>query len=74
MNVRAKMKCASVNKTEHSEEVTLDAVYSGDKNSEDNTYSQATPSAQLKMSVTNKSVHGAFVPGQKYYVDFTPAE
>lgn len=68
------MKIESVTKTEYSEELKLSAVYSGDKNSEDNTFSEATPSAVLTMQITNKELHGKFAPGQKFYVDFTPAQ
>ena len=50
------------------------AVYGGSTNAEDNTFSEATPSAELKMTVTNKALHGKFKPGQKFYVDFTPAD
>lgn len=71
--MRAKMQVESVTKTTYAEELKFTAVYSGDKNSEDNTYSEATPSAALTMQVTNKALHGQFAPGQKFYVDFTPA-
>lgn len=75
MKVRAKMEVSEVTKTAYgAERVKLNAVYGGDKNSEDNTYSKATPSASVEMQVDNEAVHGAFVPGKKYYVDFTPAD
>lgn len=74
MNIRAKFRVESVNKFEHSETVTFHAVYGGSTNAEDNTFADATPSAKLEMTVTNKAVHGAFKPGQKFYADFTPAE
>lgn len=67
------MQVESVKKTSYAEELQLHAVYSGDKNSEDNSYSEATPSASLTMSITNKALHGQFAPGDKFYVDFTPA-
>ena len=71
MNVRAKLTVQSVMKTEYSETVVLAAMYSN--NPEDNSYSEATPSATLNMVVTNKSLWGHFKPGQKYYLDFTEA-
>lgn len=75
MNVRAKMKCTEVTKTELGAEIVkLTAVYGGDKNSEDNTFSKATPCAEMSMTVSNKAAHGAFVPGKTYYLDFTPAD
>lgn len=75
MKVRAKMIVSEVTKTQYGAEVVkLNAVYSDKTNAEDNTYSKATPSASLEMQVDNEAVHGAFVPGKKYYVDFTPAD
>lgn len=74
MNMRAKLQIESVTKTTYNEKLKFHAVYSGDKNSEDNTFSEATPSASLEMDITNKSLHGQFKPGQKFYVDFTLAE
>jgi hypothetical protein len=72
MNIIAKMKCESVLKTEYGEDVKLKAVYSDSP--ENKTFSAATPTAELSMSVTNKGAHGAFVPGKEYYVKFLPAE
>lgn len=60
--------------TEYSDKVRLAAVYTGDKNSEDNTYSKATPSASVEMQIDNPSARGQMKPGQRFYVDFTPAE
>lgn len=75
MNIRAKMRVTEVTKTEHgSERVRLSAVYTDAKNAEDNTYAKATPSASVEIQVDNEAAHGAFVPGKKYYVDFTPVE
>lgn len=72
--MRAKLRIESVTKTTYSEKLKFNAVYGGDKNSEDNTYSQATPSASLEIDITNEALHGKFQPGQAFYVDFTPAE
>lgn len=71
MKIRAKFRCDEVKKTEYSEEVKLQAVCG--TSPEDNSFSQATPCATVTMSINNKNAHGAFVPGQKYYADFTPA-
>ena len=30
--------------------------------------------ASVEMQVDNEAAHGAFVPGKKYYVDFTPCD
>jgi hypothetical protein len=70
--MRAKLQIESVTKTTWSEELKLNAVCGGTP--EDNSFSEATPSATLSMQITNKSLHGQFKPGQKFYVDFTPAE
>lgn len=70
--MRAKMELVSVNRTASGEQLKFSAVTNGTP--EDNTYSKYTPSANLEMSVTNESLFGKFNPGEKYYVDFTPAE
>lgn len=70
--MRAKMELNSVKKMSWGgEELEFSAVTNGTK--EDNSFSEATPSAKLTMTVTNKELHGQLVPGEKYYVDFTPA-
>ena len=40
---------------------------------EDNTFSKFTPSASLSLTVNNPDLIGHFNPGEKFYVDFTPA-
>lgn len=71
--MRAKLRIHSVTQHEGgSETLELGAVASGTP--EDNTYSKYTPSANLKMSITNPALAGQFKPGQTFYVDFTPAD
>jgi len=41
---------------------------------EDNTFAKFSPSADLKLQVANPGLWGQFSPGDKLYVDFTPAE
>lgn len=73
--MRAKFKVTKVTTFEGgSQEVNLHAVYSGDKNSEDNQFSQATPSGQLTMHISNPAAIGFLEVGKSYYLDFTPAE
>lgn len=72
--MRAKFEIELITKTTYAEELKMRAVYGGSTNAEDNTYSEATPSAALTMTVSNKKLHGTFKPGQKFYVDFTPIE
>jgi hypothetical protein len=42
--------------------------------SEDNTYARYTPQASLSITINNPALLGQFKAGQKFYVDFTPAE
>lgn len=75
MKMRAKLCIESVTLQEWgAEQLKFRAVYGGDTNSEDNTFSEATPSASLEMTISNKALHGKFKPGQTFYVDFTPVE
>ena len=79
MNMRAKMKVAAV--TQHNEtceELEFSAVckndgYPADGSDENNTFAKWTPSATLKMTITNPALVGKFTQGQEVYVDFTPA-
>lgn len=77
MNIKAKMVCESVVEVgapdnKHAEQVALRAVY-GD-GEENKSYADATPNAQVNMTVNNKAAWGAFVPNKEYYVSFTPAD
>lgn len=53
-------------------QVKLEAVYTNSP--EDNTYSAATPSGKIEMSITNPSAIEHFAIGKSLYVDFTLAE
>lgn len=66
------MQVLEVTDTGYSERVKLCAVHAG-ISPEDNTFSKATPSAALEMQIDNPSARGVMKPGQKFYVDFTPA-
>lgn len=73
--MRAKFQTASVTDFGYgSKQVKLSAVYSGDKNDEDNQFSQATPSGSIEMMVTKVGAQDFIKPGKKYYVDFTECE
>lgn len=67
------MKVDNVEVYPNGESISLSAVYSEDKTSENYSYSVATPSAQLKMFIANPSAFGAFELGGEYIVDFSPA-
>ncbi|MEX3972241.1 hypothetical protein [Paraburkholderia caribensis] len=41
---------------------------------EDSTFSRWTPCANLDITIQNPALWGEFRPGDKFYVDFTPAE
>jgi hypothetical protein len=86
MTTRAKVYVESVKLLGTSEcrmeEVQMRAVggnkvqkgYPADGSDEDNTYAKFSPSADFRLLVANPALHGQFKPGQKFYVDLTPAE
>jgi len=82
--MRAKMRVSEVKKYEYdgktsSVSLRLNAVckntaYPEDGSDEDNTFARWTPNADLSMMITNPNLFDTFEVGQKFYVDFTPAE
>jgi hypothetical protein len=56
-----------------SEQVTLSAVYSSDPNSENYSYSQATPNANLSMYISNPEAFDFFQEGDEIVVTFEKA-
>lgn len=78
--VRAKLQCVNVDHNETTttertfEAVSLSAVYSGDPEDPNYTYSQATPSAGVNMYISNPGAFGFFQKGKQYVIDFMPAE
>lgn len=72
MKIIAKMVCESVGTANGAEQIVLRAVY-GDSE-ENKSFSEATPSASVSMSISNKAAHGAFVQGEEYYVEFKPVK
>lgn len=77
--MRAKVQVQSVKRqVGGSEELVMAPVSSGpygpNGESEDNTFARYTPSGSLVLQVNNPELAGKFAPGQKFYVDFTPAE
>lgn len=76
--MRAKLQVASVEKFAGSERLKMHAVaaksYPADGSDEDNTFARFSPSASFEIHITNPALHGKFEPGQKFYVDFTPAD
>lgn len=49
-------------------------VYPTDGSDEDNTYAKFSPSGELTLTIANPSLVGKIEPGQKFYLDFTPAD
>lgn len=43
-------------------------------NPEDNTFSQATPSGDMKLTISNPALIGTFNPGDQFFVDLTKIE
>lgn len=66
------MRCDTVTKTSYDTEVVkLQAVYG---NSEENkSYSIATPTASVEITISNPAAFGEFEPKSEYYVDFASA-
>lgn len=76
-SMRAKLQISSINRTAGCEQLKFHAVcppsFDKDGLHEDSTFSKFSPSATLEISITNPALHGQFNPGDKFYVDFTPA-
>lgn len=77
--MRAKLQLQTVTQHTHGETLKFSAVgkigsYGDDGLDEDNTYAKFSPSASLEIFVANPALLGRFKPGEKYYVDFAPAE
>jgi hypothetical protein len=83
--MRAKLKVSFVqdhfngpDNSKSSETLSMHAVYANsypaDGSDENNTYAKFTPSADLRMSITNPALFGQLAVGQELYLDFTPAK
>lgn len=71
MILRAKFMCTKIEDYGTLKQVYLNAQYSNTK--EDNQFSAATPSGDMKMTVTTEAGMSFFKPGDQYYLDFTEA-
>jgi hypothetical protein len=60
------------------DKVTMKAVCSDgfgpNGESEDNTFARFTPQGETTLTITNPDLTGKIKPGQRFYLDFTPAE
>ena len=54
--------------------VNLNAVYCNKANTENNQFSQATPSGTMEMMVSSEAAKNFFTIGKSYYLDITEAE
>lgn len=75
----AKFEVVSVQaQFEGAEELVFRAVsnkpFDADGASDDNSFARWTPCGELKMTVQNPALLGQFKIGQKFYLNFTPAE
>lgn len=77
--LRAKIQVGAVQEhgtttEKYSEGIFASAVYSPDPESENGKWSQATPSLQLNMTISNPGAFGKLEQGKEYYLDFIPVE
>jgi hypothetical protein len=75
--MRAKFAISRIEQFVGGEKLYFNAVsaksYPADGSDEDNTYAKYSPSAECSIHIVNPALLGQFKPGEKYYVDFTPA-
>lgn len=77
-SMRAKFVVSTIVRANGVEKLTFNAVakssaYPADGSDEDNTFAKFSPSATCEITVMNPALFGQFNPGDKFYVDFTPA-
>lgn len=78
MKTRAKFICQSLNISKYaggeSHSVILTPVTPYNSEGQENkSFWDATPTGEIKLTITNKEAVKLFEPGKKYYIDFTPA-
>jgi hypothetical protein len=78
ITMRAKMQVHRVERFQGGDKVKMAAVagngsYPEDGSDEDNTYAKFSPSGELELTIANPALLGKIEPGQKFYLDFTPA-
>jgi hypothetical protein len=78
--MRAKMRLVEISRSQTTiseglmfRVVPLDQSYPPDGSDENNSFAKWTPSAELKMVITNPELVGTFTIGEEYYLDFTKA-
>lgn len=75
-SMRAKFRCDEVTNYGYGghQRAKMNAVYSSTRNTEDNQFSEATPSGSLEMMISAKGAIDFLKPGVKYILTFTEAE
>jgi hypothetical protein len=78
ITMRAKFQVNRVERWAGQDKIIANAVaaktYPADGTDEDNTYAKFSPSGALELTIANPALIGKIEPGQKFYLDFTPAE
>lgn len=82
--MRAKLQIGSITPCKSGEEVVSEQLhfhgvsrnngYPEDGSDEDNTFARLSPSVSLDIMIANPALIGKFKEGEKFYVDFTPAD
>lgn len=77
--MRAKFQVTKVERFPSAENVHFVAIpkpgaYPADGSDEDNTYAKFSPAAKCEITIANPALFGKLNPGEKFYVDFTPAD
>ena len=70
---KCKVYVESVTKTSRAYEIVNFRGVAADELPENQRFNNASPSIEMKIGIANTRLHGTFVPGDQYYVDFTPA-
>jgi hypothetical protein len=73
VKTRCKVYVESVTQKQYCEVLTLGGVAADSEIPEDKRFNNASPSIKMEIMVVNKALWGQFKPGEKFYVDFTPA-
>ncbi|WP_431860055.1 hypothetical protein [Azospirillum sp.] len=71
--VTAKMRCHYIQAGDSHRTVHLHPVYDSDPNGPNASWSKATPSGQVSLTITNPGAYERFEEGKEYMVTFSPA-
>ena len=70
MTIQAKMRCSQIIDDGYGHKISLTAVYDPDPSHPNYIWSEATPSGDCSLYVTNKVVHGIFKTNKEYLLTF----